>query len=370
MISISRYLLVAFISSFLFMSCQPHGKLVATWPGSEDLAHENHAGRNRLFTGTAPRRKLLWSKKGAGRIEMLDLAHPEEGFRVVFERSVAPEGDRDGFVPVGLDVISDPEKSGRTLLYAANAGVRRSGGGKVSVFEIGKDPLTGNAKLTLLWETPRSSLLPKINGLTVARDGTIYASNFGLSPFVRDAPQVGAAEGETKGRVNTVVCFRPKSAGGDGEWKIVARGLAGANGLALTPDERHLLVCSYHTKKVHAFNRDPATGELLGLGPVARSGLAFHPDNLKAAGNHEFTVAGQRNTFLVGLQLFFGLPVGAGGGERFRWEPGGESRQMTDYTPWLKTDRHAPSTVIEIEGKIHVGHIVSPGVRVFDLPPR
>lgn len=347
---------------FVLPSCHPSGIGIPTHPGPEDLALVKTAGGMRLLTGTAPRTDRSPGPGDKGRIEMLDPDHPRDGFEVIWEQSMAAGPDHGGFVPTGLHAIPDPGHPGRTLLYVANAGQKADPRGRVSVFEIKE------TRAVPRWETPGTSLLQRINGVTVARDGTIYASNFGTNPFARDAPRAGALSPTGKAPVNTVVRFRPKASGGSGEWEVVAHGIAGANGLALTPDESHLLVCSYHAKTIHAFPRDPRTGDLKDPVIGVRTKLPFHPDNLKALGNHDYFVAGQRNFIGTALQMFFQFPTGQGGGERFRWLPGRTAERVSDYTPLLRTDRCSPSTALPVGDSLYAGHVVSPGVRVFQLP--
>lgn len=360
MLHLIRLLGVLFL--LVLPSCHPSGTLIPTHPGSEDLALVKTAGGMRLLTGTAPRADRSPGPGDRGRIEMLDLEKPQDRFGVIWEQSMAPGPDHGGFVPAGLHAIPDPGNPGQTLLYIANAGQDPDRQGRVSVFEITED------RAIPRWETPGSPLLRMINGVTVTRDGTIYASNFGANPFARDSPRPGAPSPAGKPPVNTVVRFRPKTSGGTGEWEVVAHGIAGANGLALTPDEGHLLVCSYHAKTIHAFPRDPRTGNLKEAVIGVRSKLPFHPDNLKALGNHDYSVAGQRSFVGSVLQLLFKFPTGHGGGERFRWLPGRRAERVSDYTPLLRTDWQSPSTALPVGGSLFTGHVVSPGVRAFQLP--
>ena len=358
----SRFL--AAIPVILLNSCQPGGTPICTGPGSEDLTFIETGGRRLLFTGTAPRANRHPTTADQSHIEAFDLDRPGKEFAVWETRPMITDGKVEGFLPVGLHAMHGPAPQSHGLLYVVSAGWPLKSGGRVMAFRIGQNSLTEDASLT----TPFSKLLATANGITVARDGTIYVSNFGLLPSC-DRPQCGKLDipDDEKPPTNTILRFKPGSKDGCGEWEIVAHGFGGANGLALTPDEKYLLVCSYHGKCIHAFERAPDTGDLTGP-PIPVQKLGFHPDNLKALGNNEYSVGGQLSTIGAGAQLLFKLPTGCGGGERFRWKAGEKAKQLTDYTPSLRTDCQSPSTALPVGNKLYAGHIQSPGVRAYDLP--
>lgn len=330
--------------------------MLPTHPGPEDLTIAKAGSSQLLVTGTATRAPLLQRFGGTGRIEVLDLDKPESPAQVVYSRSQRGTSEQDGFAPVGLHSVPHPKHPFRNLLYVAN------NIGRVDRFEVEA------GKIHHVSSTPHSPLLDGINGLVATRSGTIYASTFGLSPFTSDKPQAGAPPVGDKPGTNTVLAFHPRSAGGNDQWEVVAHGFAGANGLALSPDESHLLVCSYYGKAIHAFKREPHTGKLVGTPEKIRS-LEFRPDNLKALGDHHFSVAGQRRVLPTVLHFMVPLlPTASGAGECFQWKSGKAAKQVTDYTSVLRRDRLAPSTAIPHGSTLYTGHILRRGIGAWKLP--
>ena len=269
--------------------------------------------------------------------------------------TVLYEAPQKDFRPIGIHVLPDARSDDSLEVHVAN------GIGNVTTLQFQGDKLLSRTT------TPHSDLLRGINGITVASDGSIYVSTFGPWP-AKDRPKVGAPTPPDQPTKNALLHFRAKERGGEGVWKIVAHGFGGANGLALTPCEKYLLVCSYYGKAVHAFARNTATGALTDGPSPAREGLGFHPDNLKAIGGGEFTVAGQRSWWRAAAHLTLGLPTASGGGERFYWQAGNAGRQTADYTPLLRADLRAPAVVIPVGSQLYVGHIMNRNLRVIDLP--
>ena len=342
----------------LLSGCSHHdGKQFTTYPGTEDLALIEGARGRYLAASTAWRHRWLKFPRAKGRIETLDLDNPTNRLQVAYQQPQRGSEKQSGFRPVGVHSVPSPDDEADSLLHIAN------GVGNVTTLKV------SSGKMAFLRETPKSPLLEGINGITATHDGVLYASTFGASPFPKDLPKIGPPEHSDKPQKNTLVMFRPRSVGGDDTWRVVAHGFAGANGLALTPDEKHLLVCSYYGKSVRAFARDTQTGLLTGNPIVVRSRLDFYPDNLKALGEGQFAVAGQRSYVGAGIHLILPfLPVASGGGERFTWQLGSHGRQIADYTSILRKDHHAPSTVIPDGSTLYVGHIVRGGVGAYRVP--
>ncbi|MEM1085140.1 MAG: hypothetical protein AAGI48_13590 [Verrucomicrobiota bacterium] len=355
------------VFSFLLTSCSPVGVLIPSSPGPEDLATFEVDGKTFIVTGTA-KRFTRPSKEDLGRIEVLDVSRPHDGFQAWESRKMRanPDAsgiqDRWGLIPVGIDSIKDPTIPTRTLLYVVSAGRDEEGrrsDGRVAVYKVGSNGLDAGLSLE------PSPYLSAANGLAVAPDGTIFVSNFNNFSFSPDDPKAVVRDLTDKvdrAPGGTVVSMRPGEHGGDGKWRIVAEGFAGANGMAVSPDGSHLLVCSYYGRAIHAFRRSPEGVSLEKLPDPVRS-FSFHLDNLKSLGDDEYTVVGQTSIAGGVWHFLTRQPTFPGAGQRFRWTPGAESALIHDYSDSLRKDRCGPSTAIPIKDWIYVGHIASPGVR-------
>lgn len=353
---------LSFIALLPFYSvltmCHPSLETLATHSGPEDLTVFTEGPHRLLVTGTAPRGIL--SRKGASRLETLDLHSPE----ATFQEAYLSEG-KSKFQPVGLDSIPDPRKPKRSLLFVVNNISKPSRRGQIDVFRYNGSEFQKEFSID-----QKSDFLPMPNGITVASDGTIYVSNMKILCAPKNRISAGPpSQTETQTNFhNTIVAIRPKQFGGDDRWRVVAHDLDGGNGLALSSDEKHLLVASYYRKTIHAFARDPKTGLLSEARKVKK--FPFFVDNLKAIGPDHYTICGQRSSFFsVGLHLFLKTPTASGAAIEFRWTPEGGFQRIQDYSPLLRHDRQAPSTLL-IEGAHgYVGHIITRGVRRFSIEP-
>jgi hypothetical protein len=337
----------------LAVSCSPSVDLLATRHGPEDLTVIASRNGTELFTATA-RRQLIGGSNAGGDIARHTIGGRTGGFRTIWEET--PDSVRIMGPFRGAGIHAGPAADGGTSIHATcvTPGLWDRMG-RVCEFHVAPDGVTKPVRQSRF--TP---ILAGINGMAVADNGQIYVSTFrtipGLSMF-------GFGESPTRGDANAVYLFSEDLK----TFTQVAHGINGANGLALTDDGRHLLVCAYHDRAILAYPRDPATGSLAERPATIRSNLRFFPDNMKALGDNRFAVAGQRNRFLVAVNFLAAWPTASGGGEIFRWDRGKEAVQVRDLTPILAKDRHAPSVAIPHGEHLYVGHIVSSGVRRLDL---
>lgn len=326
---------------------------LATRPGPEDLAVVRLGGKDVLFTATASRR-LIAMKRQPPAIESHVIGSGDPSFRVAWEGGSGAGDALANDSPLGI--VARPV-DGKILLYAVGTDHPRfAGKGRVCVFEA-----TSPGQVRPVWQTPWDAGLKHANGIAVTAQGDIFVSTFGLLPK-RAKPAAGPAAGASGS--NAIYRYRP----GQESWHLMATGITGANGLAFTERDTHLLIGSYHDRSILAFPLDPSSGALRGEPVPVRTGLTFHPDNLKALGGNRFSAAGQRCFAAVIPHSLFGLRTAKGGGEIFEWHPGRPARRLLDLDPFLSRDRCAPSVALPVHRRLYVGHIVSPGVGIFDLP--
>lgn len=348
------------LNAISVMAAHPaEGRFITSGPGPEDLTAITWGGKPALITGTVTR--LLSFTPQAGRLEVYE---PGKGTTFTPVACKYPEG----FTPVGLHVVASstlPGFVGKQLLYVANAkpeGAKKSG--SVEVFEI------TDKHISYLATLGPSPLLQGPNGITVTRDGTVYVTTFALFPSKNAVVKIvepGQPEAN-KGAKNTIICFKPTGKGSrySGEWRVVATGVNGANGLALTGDDKVLLCNAYHSHCVYAFHRRPTDGGFSSLPTAVLEGLKFGPDNLKALAGDEFSTAGQKSFWCTaGHFITQGCWPAHGGAVSFKLKGGG-AEITADWTEIMSRDGRCPSTVLPFHGKAYVSHIVRSGI--FEIP--
>ncbi|WP_265593395.1 SMP-30/gluconolactonase/LRE family protein [Verrucomicrobium sp. BvORR034] len=356
---------------------------LASGPGPEDLDLIEWKGRTALLTATYSRARFPKEPHPKPRVGALEIYLPgEERFKP------APMASKplEHFAPVGLSVVRNslaPGLEGKQLAYVTNAYPGKgllAKGGSVEVFEV--DDEAGQVKhlgtLGNVYDVcdGRSELLHKINGITASRDGTVYATTFGTFPSRSGETQLiePASPAGQKRTINSIVCFTPnKDDATKGSWGVVASGINGANGLALSPGETLLYCNAYHGRQILAFERNEQPGGgLKKCHGVVYRGLPFRPDNLKCPPNGELWCTGQRSPVPTFLHLLSGARLPSRGGvARLHWDAG--QFKLRHDAEWLKDldgDKHAPSVALPLGDAFYLGHIMHSGVTEVRLHPK
>jgi hypothetical protein len=315
---------------------------IPCFAGPEDLVNIGTAKYPIIATGTTER----YNGKKYGRIEFY-----EPGRDAAF--SVVPVNRR--FSPVGLVFVSktNTKRNERTgTLYVTD-----SLEGKVEILEVCGRRLTGISRAT----KPLGGK-EKPNGIAVFDDGMIYVTGMGLRPKWKDDP-TAVSDSTLPFQENSVARYHP----GEKSWETVLTGFNGANGIAKGPEGKSLLVCSYHSRQIWVFQREPKSGLLKNEGrQVLPLKLPFHPDNLKYVGDGWYDVCGQKGWLTAGLQLFTRLPFSTGGWVRFHWD--GKNLTSQDRSSLLKGHYLAPSTALEAGGRVYSGQPLNSGVFTRPMP--
>lgn len=320
----------------------------------EDLERIRWGNATALITGTLGGGS---GRDGAGgRLELHRPAGP-----AVFQ-PIDLHGRPEHFRPSGLCAVPssrDPRWPGAQLLYVANSAASPA---TVEVFEIAGTRIVSRGNLGAV------PFLDRVNGLAALADGTVYVTAFDARPG-RDRPQIGGAPGQQHG----IAVYHPphRSRKRSGHWEWAVSGMDHANGLAASADGRWLLACSYFSKAVFAFARDPASGRLRGSPHRLELPLAFHPDNLKRTRVGLYELAGQRSIAGSAVNLLTGWPTSPGGAMAFRWdgrratvEPDSPARDAA-----ARRDRGSPSTVLREGAWLYAAHPITPGISRQPLEP-
>lgn len=329
--------------------------LIPSGPGPEDIALIDWQGQPAIITASVSRPPSIF--KNAGGLEVFVIGQGDRFLPLV-------SGCPQGFNPAGVSSVlrsSAPGWEGKQLVYVTNQSPQgHRGMGAVEVFEV-----VGRSISHLATLGP-SPLLLQLNGIVAAKDGTVYATRFKLLPGTDGAPRVvksGSADAE-KTHLNSIVCFTPATNSkhaGNGTLHVVARGINGANGLALTEDGRTLFCASYHSKEVLLFEREPKGGKLAPPRVVLKD-LAFHPDNLKGLTGGLFTATGQKSPLATLFHfLTFGLTPSKGAAVTFSLKDG-KAVIEHDWTRQMKHDGRAPSTVLPHNDQAFIAHIRRSGI--------
>lgn len=141
------------------------------------------------------------------------------------------------------------------------------------------------------------------NALTASSDGTLYLTSFGLSskPCLPTKPDDASADLR-----NSIKMLRP----GSQKWTTLALGIHGANGIAMGPDEKSLLVCSWKNRWLWQMPRDERNGTLTFPATCVIKDLPFHPDNLKQQPNGNYELCGHIGIGRTIAHMIFKVPVG------------------------------------------------------------
>lgn len=341
--------------------------LLPTRAGPEDmeLIPWGPAGHHALITATA--RRLPWQKKPQGALEIHEIGGASTFTPLP---GVYPHGAWKPLAVWRVQGATLPGSPGqmKDLLYVLNDTVPSAKGMKGSQVEIFELQATTKT-LTHLRTLGPCPLLTSPNSLVATRDGTVYISNFSLfgnrklKVNTQITPEAVAPEKPEK---NTLVCYRPQ----EQTWRVVATGINGANGLCLTPDEKHLLCNAYHAKQVLDFTRDPATGHLTNC-DIVFDKLAFFPDNLKLLPSGEYCAAGQTNFITTALHFLTVATFPTGGSAvSFTYTPGHAQAQRTRcWRETMRGDKRCTSTAIPHGGHLYLSHIIKPGVMRVVVSP-
>lgn len=313
----SRLANIALLPLFC-IACSPFSegaRIHYVGPGPEDLAAVAlDDGCQLVLTATAPRggiggllasfsadKHKLRQLSPTGEVE--DLLLPEEiklykplALSVVVPTDVIST-DADSNPPVKLFVLDhqreglSAEEQGRILCLQLKVE-----GCKATV-AAGCDGLPQSVAV------PRSA--GSANSIAATRTGQIYLSTFKLSLWGSDEtprqPESLSAE-STPLKGDAIYLYSPHA----DRWTLAAEGISGANGLALSQDERYLFVSAYHAGKVWRFARDPDSGALSdpqAILNLPELGLPGHPDNLTLDADGRLYVAAQTSKMATLLYL-------------------------------------------------------------------
>lgn len=358
-----RFLMKALLTltAALGTAAAQEATILPTRAGPEDmeLIPWGPAGNHALITATA--RRLPWQKQPQGALEIHEI-----GGAPAFTPlpDVYPGGEWKPLAVWLVQRASLPGSRGpakdRDLLYVLNDTMPQAlKGSQVEIFELQAATKTLKHLRTL----GPSPLLTSPNSLVATRDGTVYISNFSLfgnSKLKVNTQITSAAAAPEKPEKNTLACYRPQ----EQTWRVVATGINGANGLCLTPDEKHLLCNAYHAKQVLDFTRDPTTDSLTNCA-IALDRLSFYPDNLKLLPSGEYCAAGQTNFLTTALHFLTATAYPTGGSAvSFTYTPGrqGQAKITRCWKDAMRRDKRCTSTAIPHGGHLYLSHIIKPGV--------
>lgn len=249
------------------------------------------------------------------------------------------------FHPAGLSLWDD---GSRRLVFVVNRGDGLEGPVKptVEVFELLDDALRKLRPIT-------SPALRRPNGIVAAGPDEVYVSNDGragsdLLDNLAKVLRIGAG--------NVLRC----SAAG---CRVVAQGIAFANGLAVSQAGDRLYVASFDKRRIRVYPRRE-DGSLEGeLEPIK---LESHPDNLKwedrAAG--VLNVACHRSRFATFLHLR--KPQRRAPSDGFRIQVASPVPKQRLFGP--DAGLNATSTALVLGRKLVVSFLVDDGIAVLDAP--
>lgn len=206
-----------------------------------------------------------------------------------------------------------------------------------------------------------SNIIPFVspNNIAVCRDGTIYVSNFNL----RLSPQSSSNSVKiyTQKEDTASISYSDTIISNRGaDWHIVASHLGGANGLAISDDERYLYVSGYYQRCVWQFERHSQTGDLINPKQIK---LDAHPDNLTFDNNHLYITAQEslRSTtsYLLNAR-FIGKPnIFSSKSKIFKYQVGSKSKSA-DLITELKVPSgyNAASTCVKCGDSYYLSQII------------
>jgi sugar lactone lactonase YvrE len=204
----------------------------------------------RLFASVDPRD----GSGDDGRLQQLLLDNESSASTLqLIDANGEPWSGTTDFHPLGLAVVSE---GGQEYLLVVNDGSVPG----IERFLVKDDHLVHDRR----WLSP---LLTSPNGIAAISPSEFYVTNAALSHGFRRTLEwaLGLPTGN-------VVHYR-------GDWRLVVDNLRFANGIAISPCDNRVYVAEFAARRVLAFDRDPATGQ---LEDVAAAGFTLpdHPDNL------------------------------------------------------------------------------------------
>lgn len=214
-------------------------------PGPEDFALDEFApGGSRLIISSQQRR--AHDDSGALRfagalfsLPLLSVGHHSVQFGAA-QRLVLRNRDDLAFHPVGLDLHLQPD--GRRRLYLVNRAA--PGRSVIEIYEV-------RGKEALFRQRLERPLLLSANNLVALDDDELYVTNDLTGPQWRSSLDTLLAVPS-----GNVLRYH------DGRWTVVVKGLAFANGIAISAAGDHLYVAEMRAGTLHDYSRDPLTGRL------------------------------------------------------------------------------------------------------------
>lgn len=362
---------VARVLCVLAMLCgcattEPRFETVRLWrpvSGPEDLALVDGAGGPMLMTGSACRRLLFSGSDRKGKLVGLAIAETNGSPRTLFQEGMNADGGTGVFQPLGLSFV--PERpAGEGNLFVLNTARSNP---SVEVFAVSGWVARRLRSIPLTRDEGGKVYSP--NGIVAARDGKVYVSHF--KPFrvwKRGTPEA-ASDADFRRSLsgacplNAVAVWCPDATRPDGGcWRVAADDFNGANGLALSRDERVLFVADYHRSRVWGFERNPGTGRLLNRCAEVVIPNGHHPDNLTLDAEEGMVYATcQRSALATGLHLLTGLTPAAGVVYRF---PENVKNQpcRAELLGSVPGSFAAPSKIVRHGDRYFFGQIVQDGI--------
>lgn len=237
-------------------------------PGTEDVEIDENAGQ--VFISTFERRGWYagdTENRPRGEIYLLDLAD-----RTLTPKPISQDGPAD-FSPHGISLWTGAD--GERRLFVVNH--RTDGTEAVEMFDVSDD---GSLFHT---ETVSFDDMYSPNDVTAVGERQFYASN----DRKYETGALGVAEVWGALPFTDVVYF-------DGvAGRSVARGLTYANGIARSLDGEEIYVAEVTKRRISAYARDKATGDLTF---EKRWRVKTAPDNIDVAPDGALWIAGHPNT--------------------------------------------------------------------------
>lgn len=243
-----------------------------------------------------------------GKLYLYHLDRPRSSSSLASKRNPYPlslEGfpNNKDFHPLGIELFARDSQSAR--LFVANHRRDRS---VIDVFELSaKD----GDQIELLWSrtlthslinTPNSIVALSLNSLLVTNDHFMNRRQLGpIGPLLHTIEKFAHLPG---GNVIALEFDEHHRTSSSETARVVAGGIAFANGLALTNDRATLIVASSTTRRLLFYRALPGSTQLAFTYVGARA-LPFGPDNLSINAEDELVVAGHPNVPRFMLWLLY-----------------------------------------------------------------
>lgn len=221
---------------------------------------------------------------------------------------------------------------------------------RIDLFEW--DETSKEPRLKLLPESfqPKTLAAEKkgsFNAVALTSSGDIFATTFGLFGTWGLSPVIDGSYA-SKAQNNALYRWSHEL----GKWILEVRRVSGANGLALSADERLLAVAAYHAKKIRWYNLSK-DGGIQSPEKATSSIKGWCPDNMKQLADGSIAAVGS-GKITTGINLIFSNKFGCG--QPFKTSgvvlvmPGDAS--VTTLTPKFKLPRGytCPSGVTQLGG--------------------